>query len=437
MDASSVKYQFLVRCQHPGAIKVSTEFHSGTLLGRSKTGRHPSFFASSLRLSVIRARDRGLKVVDLAVIGAGLSGCALLAALRRRGWKGSILLLEAGRGAGGRCATRRRRDDDSWRLDHGSPTLSFSQAPQGELATLIASLQRDDVLRPDDAPVVGVDHLGQQVPPPDHLLLSGPRWRGTPTMASVAEALLAQADDAVEARFGERITTLRHDGSVWHLTGDHHARALVLSGTLLAHPRSLAMLGWQHVPLREAVPAGVDLQLDLALQQIAGLEASVRWNLMLELPEVSDHHLPRQIWLTAQAQERFGVERLVLHPQQDQRLGLVVHGLDDGAVITPDSQPELLRRHEQHLIKAISDLVQPWPALREALAHARSLGVMRWGASQPLHQGLSADLQWCHQTRVGFCGDWIEGRGFGMAEGALQSAVNLAARISGSSIAER
>ena len=106
-------------------------------------------------------------------------------------------------------------------------------------------------------------------------------------------------------------------------------------------------------------------------------------------------------------------------------------------MITPDSQPELLRFHEQHLIKAISDLVQPWPALREALAHARSLGVMRWGAAQPLHQGLSADLQWCHQTRVGFCGDWIEGRGFGMAEGALQSAVNLAARISGSSIAER
>ena len=36
-----------------------------------------------------------MKVVDLAVIGAGLSGCALLAALRRRGWKGSILVLEA------------------------------------------------------------------------------------------------------------------------------------------------------------------------------------------------------------------------------------------------------------------------------------------------------------------------------------------------------
>ena len=195
------------------------------------------------------------------------------------------MVLEAGRGPGGRCATRRRRDDDSWRLDHGSPTLSFTQAPEGELAALLASLQRRDVIRPDDAPVVGVDHCGQQVPPPDHLLLNGPRWRGTPTMASVAEALLAQGGESVETLFGERITTLRHDGSVWHLSSDHQARALVLSGTLLAHPRSLAMLGWQHVPLREAVPVGVDPQLDAALQQIAGLDASVRWNLMLELPE--------------------------------------------------------------------------------------------------------------------------------------------------------
>nr|WP_255477089.1 NAD(P)-binding protein [Synechococcus sp. A15-60] len=377
-----------------------------------------------------------MKVVDLAVIGAGLSGCALVAALQRRGWKGSILLLEAGRGPGGRCATRRRREDDRWRLDHGSPTLSFTQAPQGELNDLIAGLQGSDVIRPDDAPVVGVDHLGRQVPSPDHLLLSGPRWRGTPTMATVAEALLAHGGEAVEARFGERITTLRHDGSVWHLTGGHHARALVLSGTLLAHPRSLAMLGWQHVPLREAVAVGFDPQLDAALHQIAGLDASVRWNLMLELPKVSSNHLPRQIWLTAQAQERFGVERLVLHTQQDQRLGLVVHGLDDGAVITPDSQPELLRRHEQQLMEAVSDLVQPWSALSNALAQARSLGVMRWGAAQPLHQGLSADLQWCSEARVGFCGDWIAGQGFGMAEGALQSALNLAERIACFSIAE-
>jgi predicted NAD/FAD-dependent oxidoreductase len=54
---------------------------------------------------------------------------------------------------------------------------------------------------------------------------------------------------------------------------------------------------------------------------------------------------------------------------------------------------------------------------------------MRWGASQPLDFPLPTSLQWCEQSSVGFCGDWIAGPGFGMAEGALQSAVDLAAQL--------
>ena len=35
--------------------------------------------------------------VDLIVIGAGLSGCALVFRLRQLGWKGQIAVVEAGR----------------------------------------------------------------------------------------------------------------------------------------------------------------------------------------------------------------------------------------------------------------------------------------------------------------------------------------------------
>ena len=68
---------------------------------------------------------------DLAVIGAGLAGTGLAASLRQAGFDGTILLLEAGRGPGGRAASRRRRDDLLWRLDHGAPCFSFSQPPKG------------------------------------------------------------------------------------------------------------------------------------------------------------------------------------------------------------------------------------------------------------------------------------------------------------------
>ena len=189
------------------------------------------------------------------------------------------------------------------------------------------------------------------------------------------------------------------------------------------------MLGWSDVPLREAVPAGHDSVLDEALDWIAGLNASIRWNLMLEFPAVDPGPLPRQIWLTPRAQEQSGVERLVLQRQQQGHLGLVMHGLDDGALITPESQPQLLNVQEQRLLTVLPDLLKPWPTLQRQLSSVHSLGVMRWGAAQPLEAGLPNALQWCRQTQVGFCGDWIEGPGFGMAEGALQSGLDLAELI--------
>ncbi len=366
--------------------------------------------------------------VDLAVIGAGLAGTGLAASLRQRGFDGTILLLEAGRGPGGRAATRRRRDDMLWRLDHGAPCFSFSQPVQGPLAELWNPLLDQGIVQLDLGLVVGLSETGCLVDPPEHPLLKGPRFRGVPTMASVPEAFLQAAGPKTHGAFGERISGLRRENGWWCFSGERRARSLVVTGNLLAHPRSLAMLGWPDVPLRSAVPSNVDPSLDAALEQIAEMRASVRWNLMLELPRCADH-LPRQIWLTSGAQEKFGIERIVLHRQQDQKLGLVVHGLDDGSPITPDSQPGLLVMQELRQRKALNELLLPWPELAQALPLARSLGVMRWGASQPLDYPLPTSLQWCEPSAVGFCGDWIAGRGFGMAEGALQSAVDLAAQL--------
>ena len=369
------------------------------------------------------------KDVDLVVIGAGLSGCALVAALRKRDWQGTIQIFEAGRGPGGRCATRRRRDDSLWRLDHGSPTLSFHAAPRGQLLELMTSLQQRGVVRVDDDPVVGLDHLGNAVEAPEHPLLQGPRWRGVPTMASVAETLLSDGAEGVDVCFGERIQSLSKVDGRWLLAGGVRAARLVLSGTLLAHPRSLAMLGWRDVPLRQAVHEGHDPALDAALEWIAGLKASIRWNLMLEFPAAEYDRLPRQIWLTPRAQSHFRVERMVIQAQQRNRIGLVMHGVDDGARITPDTQPQLLKAQEQRLLSVLPELLRPWPSLQRMLSSAQSLGVMRWGAAQPLEKGMPTTLQWCPQANVGFCGDWIAGCGFGMAEGALRSALDLAESI--------
>ena len=371
--------------------------------------------------------------VDLVVIGAGLAGCSLIARLRQLDWSGTIALVEAGRGPGGRMATRQRRDAPEWRLDHGAPGFHLAQHPYGDLDALLTPLRHQGVLQQDWGNVISLDGDGSVVANSGDSTPEGGWLRGQPCMANLCTAMINLSNIPLERQYGTRVRWLDRTDGAWCLMNEDrswrlHGRRVVMSGTLLAHPRSLAMLGWSDVPLRQAVPQGVDPDLDLALETLGRSRAEVRWNLMLNLP-VDGTALPRQIWLTPQAQQRWNVERLVLQPQSHGRTGLVVHGLDDGDPITPDSQTALLQHHEQRLIALLPELLVSLPKLRMACQNASSLGLMRWGASRPLDHPLPQQLQWCSATELGFCGDFVAGAGFGRAEGALNSAVGLARRL--------
>ena len=63
---------------------------------------------------------------SIAVIGAGVSGCALAAQLRLLGHQAPISLWETGRGPGGRASTRRSRQDPALRIDHGAPLFNIT-----------------------------------------------------------------------------------------------------------------------------------------------------------------------------------------------------------------------------------------------------------------------------------------------------------------------
>ena len=259
----------------------------------------------------------GMAPVDLAVVGAGLSGCALLSRLAQRGFDGSVALIEAGRGPGGRTATRRSRRDEGLRLDHGAPLLNLSAGIEKELAPLLQPLIEAGQLQRETRPLLGLDHQGGWAESAAHPLLSGQLWRGVPEMAAIAGSLLAQGPAELQCHFGLRLRWIERHGGIWLLADAERnqvieARRLVLSGNLLAHPRSLAMLAWPDVPLRSAVACGEDLQLDQALASIAGIEATVRWNLMLSLPSPPVADVPRQLWCLPEAQQRWGLERLVL-----------------------------------------------------------------------------------------------------------------------------
>jgi predicted NAD/FAD-dependent oxidoreductase len=373
---------------------------------------------------------------DLVVIGAGLGGCSLLASLEKLGYQGRVALVEAGRGPGGRTASRRSRNDPQWCINHGAPAISLSQSLPSTVDGLLEPLRRAGTLKRVVNDEVAIDANGQVVAMDPALTSPGDWWTGSPVMASVCEGLLKQSSNKLESHFGTRVRWLKRTPEHWVLSDQSEgwqlqAKRLVLSGNLLAHPRSLAMLQWDDVPLRTAVPKGDDPELDAVLTTLEASASTVRWNLMLDLGDLASETpaLPWQIWLNTDAQTRWGVERIVLHRQADARLGLVVHGLHNGATIDPSTQPVLLESEEKRLEVVLPKLLVHWPALCTALKSARSMGVMRWGAAQPLNHPVPSHLQWCRQSAVGFCGDWIEGPHFGTGEGAIRSGAALAERL--------
>ena len=95
----------------------------------------------------------------IAVVGAGVGGCALVASLRRGGWKGEISLWESGRGPGGRTATRRSRQDSDLRIDHGAPLFNIS----GLAPTLLEPLLARGVIEPWREPRARLDAAGRLV----------------------------------------------------------------------------------------------------------------------------------------------------------------------------------------------------------------------------------------------------------------------------------
>ena len=377
---------------------------------------------------------------DLVVIGGGLGGCSLLSSLERLGYQGRVALVEAGRGPGGRTASRRSRTDPQWCINHGAPAIRLSESLPAAVDALLEPLRREAILQRVVNDEVAIDANGQIVAVDPTFSSHGHWWTGSPVMASVCEALLARSSNDLASHFGTRVRWLKRTPDHWMLSDESkgwqlQAKRLVLSGNLLAHPRSLAMLKWDDVPLRTAVPEGDDPELDAVLTTLEASASTVRWNLMLDLGDVplEQPEWPWQIWLTPEAQTRWGVERIVLHRQTDARLGLVIHGLHNGATIDPSTQPALLESEAKRLEAVLPELLVAWPGLRKALESARSMGVMRWGAAQPLHHPVPSHLQWCHQSAVGFCGDWIEGPHFGTGEGAIRSGVALAERLTADS----
>ena len=68
-------------------------------------------------------------------------------------------------------------------------------------------------------------------------------------------------------------------------------------------------------------------------------------------------------------------------------------------------------------------------SLVHKLTFDEKISIMKWRASQPSGLAVPLSLQFSRKYKIGFCGDWFEGDGFGRIEGSILSALILEKKI--------
>ena len=148
-----------------------------------------------------------MSTYDVIVVGAGLAGLGAARVLVDAGL--SVLVIDKGRGVGGRCATRRLAiEGKELRLDHGAPcfTLRDPAFREALLPLLEAGLVRPWV----DGLVTAVD--GRFVPPPAEYV--EPRYAHRDGNAAIARHLALGLDVVLETA----VTGIHREGDRWRVT---------------------------------------------------------------------------------------------------------------------------------------------------------------------------------------------------------------------------
>ncbi|MEM9774506.1 MAG: FAD-dependent oxidoreductase [Chloroflexota bacterium] len=159
-------------------------------------------------------------MIDTLIIGAGISG--LLAATRLKSTGRSVLVLDKGRGVGGRMASRRMSDDGKTRADHGAQFFTVRDA---QFERWVKQWLNSGVVEEWCRGFSGQD--------------GHPRYRGAGGMTAVAKQLAAHLD----VRTKTKVTAIQQKDETWQvLTEDGTAFACYNLIVTSPVPQSLTLL---------------------------------------------------------------------------------------------------------------------------------------------------------------------------------------------------
>ena len=135
----------------------------------------------------------------------------------------------------------------------------------------------------------------------------------------------------------------------------------------------------------------------------------------------------RYFYLKNKLEKKYKFERIIFQLQDNNKLGIVVHSknleLINSYVSSKDGGV-----FKQKIIANFNKLFEE-NSLVHKLTFDEKISIMKWRASQPSGLAVPLSLQFSRKSKIGFCGDWFEGNGFGRIEGSILSALILEKKI--------
>ena len=378
-------------------------------------------------------------IYDLLIIGGGISACVFASKYVSNNNISKIALVEVGRGLGGRSSTRISKRFGGWELNHGAPSFNISNSKNNLLLkSYIDELLENKFIKIDDSELVCLDKESKLESIKKSEFYSGDNYLSLFSMSQLSHKIieLYNLSGKIDFYFETLIVDLNFNNDIWTLTsknGDKFkSKYLICSSNLLLHKRSLKILNKNQIPLRKAIPKNKDKNIDKLLNFLNKQTFVPRLTFLIYPNEnycYKDFYSKKNrfFYLKKNLENKYKFERIVFQLQDNNKLGIVVHSRNKKFFnYYKNSKDE--DYFKKKIFKNFNELFEGNSSVNQLTCN-EGISIMKWRASQPSGVAVPLSLQIIKKYRIGFCGDWFEGEGFGRIEGSILSALILAKKI--------
>ncbi len=376
---------------------------------------------------------------DLLIIGGGISACVFASQYLKNNITKKVGLIEIGRGLGGRSSTRISKKYEGWKLNHGSPNFNISNSKNNLLLKrYIDELLKNKYIKIDDSEIIFLNEDSNLKTIKKSEFSCGVNYLSLDSMSELSKKIIESNNlkEEIDFFFETLIVDMEFNDKEWLLTsrnGDKFkSKYLICSTNLLLHNRSLKILNLNQIPLRKAIPINSDKKIDLLLNFLENQTYIPRLTFLIYTNEnysYKDYYSKKQryFYLKNNLEKKYRFERIIFQLQDNNKLGIVVHTknleLINSYISAKDDEV-----FKQKIIKNFNKLFEE-NSLVHKLTYDEKISIMKWRASQPSGLAVPLSLQFSRKYKIGFCGDWFEGDGFGRIEGSILSALILEKKI--------